>query len=205
MDGWKATPLGVAVVDQTPSGAFGVHHVCVSADGVRLSGMWLLDNPEPGMVRDLLTHFIVTGTRDGLDAARGLTGDALSTVDLAALVEACEEAEAQLQAAWQEHQDAEPRKRANLKPLDAKAWPQVADDGDAADLTAAGTSPFPESTPTEARDLLAHTKLVAKVVGTWWELETERTSRSYLPSGDRQLFPAAWLAANPPYWPALAR
>jgi hypothetical protein len=167
--------------------------------------MWLLEDPEPGIVRDLLTHFIVTGTRDGLDAASGLTGAALSTADLAALVEACESAEAHLRAAWQEYQDAEPRKRANLKPLGARAWPQVAEDGDAAAiLTAAGTSPFPESTPAEARDLLARTKLVAKVLGIWWELETERTSRSYLPGGDRQLFPSAWLAANPPYWPALS-
>lgn len=203
MGDWKAVPLGITVVDEASDGSLLIHHVAVREDGIALSGIWQMDTPKPHQVNDRLTHWIVTGTRDGLAKVSGILGADMALVDLAGLVEACEAAEVELQAQWEQYRDSEPRKRANLKPLAARTWPQISEDGDAATaLTAAGISPYPDSTPALMRDLLAHTRLVQHVVTTWWELETERTSRSYLGGGlGRDLFPPDWLTAHPPYWP----
>lgn len=202
---WKATPLGVAVVDQTATRSLAVHHVAVRDDGIFLSGIWNLVNPQPVAVQDRLAHWIVTGTRDGLEQARDLIGTDLPAVDLAGLVDACESAEEALQASWQSYRDAAPQKRANLKPLAARSWPQVAEDGDAAAiLIAAGIAPYPAGSGELLRDVLASARLVHHVLTTWWELETERTSRAYLGGGDRQAFPSQWLARHAPYWPKVA-
>jgi len=202
VDAWKSTPLGVAVVDRTSDGTLAIHHVAVGDDGILLSGIWNLSDPSEGEVADRLAHWIVTGTRDGLEYTQDVLGADLPVVDLAGLVDACESAEESLQESWEKYRDAEPRKRANLKPLAARSWPTVAEDGDAAvTLSAAGVSPYPESTPVVMRDVLAFARLVQHVLLSWWELETERTSRAYLGGGERQPFPPDWLASHPPYWP----
>ena len=205
MGNWKAVPLGIAVVDEASDRSLVVHHVAVREDGIALSGIWQMDSPTPSQVNDRLAQWIVTGTRDGLERVSGILGADMPLVDLAGLVEACEGAEEALHGEWEQYRDAEPRKRANLKPLAARTWPRIAEDGDAATaLAAAGISPYPDSAPEMMRDLLAHTRLVQHVVTTWWELETERTSRSYLGGGQgRDLFPTGWLTAHPPYWPAV--
>jgi hypothetical protein len=202
VENWRARPLGIAVVDRTGAGALAIHHVAVRDDGIFLSGIWVVEDSEPGGVNDRLAHWVVTGTRDGLERVRDLLRMDIPAVDLAGLVAACEDAEENLQTSWEEYREAEPRKRANLKPLGARAWPQVAEDGDAAStLVAAGISPYPDSAPEPMRDVLAFTRLVQYVMATWWELETERTSRSYLGGGERKLFPTQWLAHHVPYWP----
>lgn len=206
---WKNLPLGFALVDESKSGALLVHHVSVSSDGTSFTGMWKFPDPEsePTVVRDRLTHRIVVGTRDGMSRAEKVLGHAVTSANLAGLVAACEEAEQGLVETWEAYRDEEPKKRANLKPLAARTWPAVGEDGDAAKiLKRVGKAAYPDSSPRESRDILALARLVSYVIDTWYDLETDRTSRAYLNAGDttRRLYPPDWLAHFPPYWPKVA-
>ena len=203
---WKDVPLGFALVDESNAGALIVHHVSVSDEGAKFTGMWEFLDPEnqPTVVRDRLTHWIVIGTRDGIDRAEKVMGHIVTSADLAGLVLACEKAEQELVETWEVYRDEEPKKRANLKPLAARTWPSVSEDGDAAKiLKRVGKLPFPESTPNDSRDILALARLIAYVIDTWFDLETDRISRAYLNEGDviRRLYPTEWLTQFPPYWP----
>ena len=118
-----------------------------------------------------------------------------------------EDAEQALVETWVAYRDEEPKKRAKLKPLAARTWPAVGEDGDAAKiLKRVGRSPYPDSTPTNMRDIIALARLVGYVMETWYDLEAERISRAYLNEGDttRRLYPPEWLAKYPPFWPQVA-
>jgi len=182
-----------------------VHHVSVSDDGVSASGLWELPlKGSKSTLTNLLTHWVPIGTRDGIAATNRILGRKVVSADLASLVSACEASEVQLQDHWSAYQGLEPKKRANLKPLAAKTWPAIADDGDAARLLEKlGKSPYAQNTPVEMRDIIAMSRLVMTVADTWFELESERLSRSYLAGTDttRSLYPPEWIAKHPPYWP----
>lgn len=204
MDNWKDKPLGIAVVDESKMGTLLIHHVTVGAEGIGLSGIWELIDPSPNEVSDRLTHYIIIGTRDGIDRTEQIIGQPIRSADLAGFVAACEAADEALNEAWQEYQDEEPKKRAHLKPLAARSWPAVSEDGDAAKiLKRVGRTPHPPTTPTLTRDVLSLANLVKYVIETWYELETDRMSRAYLNQGDteRRLYPTEWLNQFPPYWP----
>jgi hypothetical protein len=148
---------------------------------------------------------VIVGTRDGMERTHAVLGEHMGSADLSGLVSACVDATAELEASWQEYKDAEPKKRANLVPLNAPAWPEITEDGDAARiLTAVGRAPFAADTPDDARDVLALANLVRYVAESWWELEAERTRRTYLNDGaPRRLLPPDWVAANPCWWPVV--
>jgi len=204
MDEWKMKPLGFAIVDEAKSGNLLIHHVSIREEGVFFSGLWNLQGVDPKGVQDRLTHWLIVGTRDGIAHAETLLGQEIHAADLAGLVAACEEADKSLNETWLEYRDEEPKKRANLKPLAARIWPAVGEDGDAAKiLKRVGQSPFPQSTPIETRDILALAKLVAYVIETWYDLETDRLFRKYLndEEGQRNLYPSEWLSKHHPYWP----
>lgn len=205
MEAWKARPLGFALVDESNSGALLVHHVSVrDEDGITMSGLWDFPDPDPQIVRDRLTHRIIIGTRDGIARTEKILGHSINSADLAGFVTACEEVDEALNNIWREYQNEEPKKRSNLKPLAARSWPPISEDGDAARiLKRVGRVPYPSTTPTEVRDVLALANLVKYVVDTWYELETDRISRAYLNQGDtqRRLYPVDWVAKFPPYWP----
>lgn len=204
---WKHVPLGFALLDESKKGAVLVHHVSIGANGTSMTGLWDFADPEPQVVQDLITHRIVMGTRDGIERAEKVLGRKLKSARLAELVAACEEADEALNAAWLEYRDEEPKKRAHLKPLAARTWPPISEDGDAARiLKRAGLVPFPSTTPADTRDIIALSRLVEYVVNTWYDLETDRLSRSYLNEGDteRRLYPPDWLDKYPPFWPKVA-
>ncbi len=205
MDAWKKQPRGFALVDETDTGTLAVYHVSV-ADGVGAmpTGAWLLPDPDPGTVRNLMTHRVIEGTSDGVRLTQSIIQEPIAPARLASLVEACEKAEQELQDAWELYRDEEPVKRAKLRPLKARTWPDFSEDGDAATiLKRVGQQPyFPETDPA-MRDVFALANLVRYVVGAWYDLETERTTRAYLNGGntERNLYPTEWAAAHPPYWP----
>lgn len=205
MEAWKERPLGFALVDESTSGALLVHHVSVrDEDGICMSGLWEFPDPDPQIVRDRLTHRIIIGTRDGIARTEKVLGHSIDSADLAGFVTSCENAEVALNQMWLEYRDEEPKKRANLKPLSARTWPAVSEDGDAAKiLKRVGRRPYSLGTPKEMRDIIALSQLVAYVIETWYELETDRTSRGYLNQGERErnLYPPEWVAQFPPYWP----
>jgi hypothetical protein len=108
---------------------------------------------------------------------------------------------------WQAYKEEEPLKRANLVGLEAQSWPNITEDGEAAEiLKRVGRAPYSDGTPEGMRDSLALTRLVSYVLNSWWDLETERLSRGYLNEGDkdRRLLPPQWVADNPPWWPKKA-
>jgi hypothetical protein len=208
---WKQVPMGFAVVDQTDLGHIAVHHVSFRFDSnpgldpFPFTGFWIIDAPNSTRLRDLITQRILVGTRDGIDSTQSILNENLISADLAALVAACESAEIEYQRMWQDHQDFDPIKRKNLVPLNAKTWPSIGDDGDAAEiLKRIDLKPYPESSPPETRDALALSKLIHFILTTWYELESERLARPYLSveNKERALLPPAWLASHPPYWPA---
>ena len=208
VEAWKERPLAFAPVDESKSGAILVQLVSVrEVDGVSMTGLWELSDPDNQAVRDLLTHRILIGTRDGIDHAEKILGHSIDSADLAGLVAACEEAEATLNDRWLEYRDEEPKKRVSLKPLAARSWPAVTEDGDAAKiLKRVGRTPYPSNTHKEMRDIIALSRLVSYVIETWYDLETDRTSRSYLNEGDKErlLYPPEWLAQFQPYWPKVS-
>lgn len=212
MEAWQEKPLGFTLVDETKKGALAVHHVSVSEKdserkGVTLTGAWLLPDPDPQTVRNLLSHRITVGTIDGIALAERIIREKFGSADLAVLVASCEKVEADLNATWQEYRDAEPKKRENLKPLNAPTWPAIGDDGDAARiLKRVGKKPYADGTPTEMRDILSLAYLVRFIMGAWYDLETERISRAYLRGEDesRNLYPPTWLAQHRVYWPKVA-
>ncbi len=204
MDNWKSKPMGFAIVDESKSGALLIHHVSVRNEGVKKTGLWKFDEPQPQDVNGRLAHWIVIGTKVGIEKTQQVLGEQFRSADLAGLVAACEETEETLNKTWQDHQDEEPKKRANLTPLAARTWPAISEDGDAAKiLERVGKIPFPPSAPKEMRDILALANLVSYVIETWHDLETDRTSRDYLNDGDkeRRLYPKSWAETCPPYWP----
>ena len=205
MEPWKARPLGFAIVDEPPSSALAVHHVSVTDDGVSASGLWKLPlERHKADVANLLTHWVPIGTRDGIAATNKVLGKKVVSADLASLVSMCEASESQLQADWSAYQELEPKKRANLKPLAARTWPAVAEDEDAARLLRKlGKAPYPLHTPSDMQDIIAMSRLVMTIADTWFELESERLSRSYLAGAEteRKLYPPEWLLTHSPYWP----
>lgn len=204
MEDWKSQPLGFALVDQAKSGNLLIHHVSIREEGVFFTGLWSLNNPDSKIVQDRLTHWLITGTRDGMAQIEAVLGENIHAANLAGLVTACEKADKSLNEIWQEYRDEEPRKRANLKPLAARTWPMVGEDGEAAKiLKRVGRSPFPQSAPNETRDILALANLVSYVIETWYDLETDRLSRKYLQMDEdkRHLYPPEWLNKHRPYWP----
>jgi len=203
-DHWKAIPLGLAVVDETNDGGLVVTHVSVGSEGVHASGMWHFPQPHRQDVLPRLSHWIVVGTRDGIDRTELVLGEAVGSADLAGLVAAAEEAQAGLEATWKDYKDAEPKKREKLAPLSAPTWPRITEDGDAAKfLSRINKMPYPPSTPANMQDSLALTRLVEYLLVCWSELEDERLTRHYLTNGQtvRQLLPEAWLETNPVWWP----
>ena len=205
MESWKTIPLGFAVVDETRGGSIAIHHVSISEDtGVTLSGAWLLDSPEPSVVRSLCTHRIVVGTRDGIERLENVLEYAVGSAELSGLVAACEKAESDLSEMWTAYRDEQPQRRASLKPLNAPTWPVITEDGEAAlILQRVGMKGFPDNCPDEMKDVLALANLVSFVMRQWFELESERLTRPYLrgDSTQRCTFPKTWLEQNPPYWP----
>lgn len=208
MNKWQSEPLGFALVDETVAGALAIHHVSVSADlGVSLSGAWLLQEPKPGVVRDLMTHRVIEGTSDGVLLTQSIIQERIAPARLAGLVDACEQAEQDLIDVWESYRDEQPIKRKNLVPLKAQTWPDFTEDGDAAGiLQRVGKRPYSPDTPAEMRDILALARLVSYVVEAWYDLETERITRAFLRGGDaeRTLYPPDWARAHPPYWPKAA-
>jgi hypothetical protein len=203
---WKDFPLGIAVVDESKDGSLLIHHVPIrdTKKETRLSGIWKLSDPTTREVNDRISHWIIIGTRDGVERTESVLGHPIETADLAEFVAACEEANEALNDVWQEYQDEEPRKRLNLTPLAARSWPAIGEDGDAARIMKrVGQIPYPPSAPTEMRDILVLANLVKYVADTWYDLETDRISRAYLNRGDiqRRLYPKDWFAKFSPYWP----
>jgi hypothetical protein len=199
---WYDKPLGIAVVDETLGGAVAIEHVTVTDGGAALSGAWVLPNPSPAEIDNLLRQWIIVGTRDGIDRVGRELGQSLSSADLRELVSACEAAESSILAAWQTYKDEEPKKRANLVPVGAPTWPRVQEDADAAAiLHDLGRVAVPPGCAEDMRDVLALARLVEYVVNAWQELESERLSRPYLAaeSPGRATLPTDWLAANPHY------
>jgi HPt (histidine-containing phosphotransfer) domain-containing protein len=199
---WDDKPLGIAVVDETIGAAVAIEHVTVGEAGANLSGAWVLSDPNPADLDNLLRQWIIVGTRDGIERICRDLGQSLSSADLRELVSACQEAESAILAAWQTYKDEEPKKRANLVPVGAPAWPRVQDDADAvAIMRDLGRVAVPPGCADEMRDVLALARLVEYVVDAWQELESERLSRPYLAAINphRAHLPAAWLSANPPY------
>lgn len=204
MQPWQVQPLGFAIVDETRPGVLVVHHVSIDDEHVASTGLWELVKPQAERTRNLLTHRIPLGTLDGVRLTEKILGERLRSADLAGLVAACESAEVQLNETWEAYRDEEPKKRANLKPLQARNWPLISSDGDAARiLENIGRKPFPSTTPKDMRDILALANLTRYIIETWYELESERISRAYLRGNSeaRDLYPPAWLSSNPPYWP----
>jgi hypothetical protein len=205
MDTWQREPLGFALVDETTAGTLAVHHVSVSEElGVLPTGAWLLPDPDPGVVRDLLTHRVIDGTSDGIRLTQAIIQEQIAPARLSGLVRSCETSQQELTAAWESYRDEQPVKRANLVPLKAPTWPDFTDDGDAATiLQRVGKRPYSPDTPVEMRDIIALAYLVSYVVEAWYDLETERISRAYLNGGntERSLYPTNWAKAHPPYWP----
>lgn len=205
MDTWQRESLGFALVDETAAGTLAVHHVSVSEElGVLPTGAWLLPDPDPGAVRDLLTQRVIDGTSDGVRLAQSITQEQIAPARLSGLVEACEKSERELIEVWESYRDEQPVKRAKLVPLKAPTWPEFTEDGDAATiLQRVGKRPYSPDTPVEMRDIIALSNLVRYVVEAWYELETERISRAFLNGGntERNLYPTDWAAAHPPYWP----
>lgn len=205
MDAWHRKSLGFALVDETAAGTLAVHHVSVSEElGVLPTGAWLLPDPDPGTVRDLLTQRVIDGTSDGVRLAQSIIQDQIASARLSGLVEACEKSERELIEAWESYRDEQPVKRAKLVPLKAPAWPDFTDDGDAATiLQRVGKRPYSPDTPAEMRDIISLSNLVRYVVEAWFDLETERITRAFLNGGntERNLYPTDWAAAHPPYWP----
>lgn len=205
MNAWQRESLGFALVDETVKGTLAVHHVSVSEEmGVLPTGAWLLPDPDPGMVRDLLAQRVIEGTSDGVRLAQSLIQDEIAPARLSGLVEACEKSEQELIEAWESYRDEQPVKRAKLVPLKARTWPDFTDDGDAETiLNRVGKRPYSPDTPVEMRDVIALSNLVRYVVEAWYDLETERISRAYLNGGntERNLYPTEWAAAHPPYLP----
>lgn len=207
MEEWKSKPLGFALVDENKSGELLIHHVSIRDEGVFFSGLWNLKDADVEMIQDRLAHWLILGTRDGIAHIEALLGHEIQAANLAELVAACEEADKELNELWLEYREEQPRKRANLKPLAARTWPAVGEDGDAAKiLKRVGRSPFPRSTPTDTRDILALANLVSYVIETWYDLETDRLSRKYLQGEEvqRNLYPPDWLSKHGPYWPKSA-
>lgn len=204
MDAWQKQCLGFALVDETDAGTLAVYHVSVSDGGVGPTGAWLLPDPEPDTVRSLLTQRVIDGTSDGVRLTQSIIGETITPARLSSLVEACEKAQQGLIEAWEMYRDEEPVKRAKLKPLKAQTWPDFSDDGDAATiLERVGKKPYLPETDPAMRDVFALANLVRYVVGAWYDLETERTTRAYL-NGDndeRNLYPIEWAEAHQPYWP----
>jgi hypothetical protein len=205
MESWRKEPLGFALVDETTSGTLAIHHVSVREElGVAPTGAWLLEDPDPGVVRDLLTHRVIDGTSDGVRLTESIIRESVEPARLSGLVEACEAAEQELTAAWELYRDEEPVKRANLVPLKARTWPTFTEDGDAATiLERVGKRPYSPDTPVEMRDIISLATLVRYVVEAWFDLETERITRAYLNGGntERSLYPPDWAKDHPPYWP----
>ena len=149
METWQAKPLGFAIVDETSRGNLAVHHVSILEDGIFASGLWDLPAGIPKKeIQDRITHWIIVGTSDGIAATKKICGETLQSADLSGLVGACEAEEARLQAEWEKYRDFEPKKRSKLKPLAARNWPAVQDDGDAAKLLKkVGRRPYVDQTP----------------------------------------------------------
>ena len=208
MEPWHDQPLGFAIADKTSKGTLAVHHVSVMSDGIFASGLWdLPKSTSKSEIQDRITHWIPVGTTDGITALQDRVGKKIKSADLSGLVAACEEEEAQLQRIWDEYRDAEPKKRANLKPLSARSWPAVHEDGDAAKwLKRVGRRPFAPNTPREMRDIIAFSRLIIYIMEVWYDLESERLGRHYLHNKDdeRDLFPQEWLKKHRPYWPKAA-
>lgn len=204
MQDWMRRPLGIAVVDETEGGGLAVMHVSVSVDGVTQSGAWHFPSATAEDLSPRLAHWVVIGTRDGVNQTEELIGEQVATGDLASLVAAAEEAEVELVQAWEAYKEEAPLKRANLVELNARSWPSITEDGEAADiLRRVNRQPYSDGTPELMRDSIALTRLVSYVLDSWWNLETERLSRNYLNEGDkaRRLLPIQWVADNPPWWP----
>ena len=205
MYSWQQEPLGFVLVDETRRGQLAIHHVSISSEsGVSFTGAWHFSNPEPMVVRTLMTQRIIVGTADGISLTQSLLGDDVGSAELSGLVDACEATQAELQTSWETYRDGELRAHANLKPLKAPTWPKIGKDGDAATiLRRVGKAAYPATTPTLMRDIIALANLLRYVMEAWFELETDRISRAYLHGGDdvRRLYPPAWLAVYGPYWP----
>lgn len=199
MADWKSLPLGLAVVDETAAG-LAVHHVTIEGS---LTGIWFMPEPSRAEVVARLAHWIVVETKDGIHRAEMILGESLGLADLAGLVAAAEESQDALEAVWLDYKEGELKERANLKPLAAPSWPLITEDGDAATILGRiGMQPFPSNTPEEMRDVLALARLVQYLVTLWRDLETERTSRTYLSDGTPpRPLPPRWQEANPPWWP----
>ena len=201
---WKSKPLGIAVVDQTKDGGLAIHHVTVNEEPVSLSGIWYFAKPTREDVSPRLAHWIVSGTRDGMELVERLIGERIPNADLAGLVSACQEAQEELESRWQQAKDNEPVMRKNLTPLGAPAWPVVTEDGQAAEfLSRVGIVSYSGGPESQLDDILALAKLTKYILETWDNLETERRSRGYMNDGDRErrLFPRAWADVNTPWWP----
>ncbi len=201
---WKSKPLGIAVVDQTKDGGLAIHHVTVNDEPVSLSGIWYLANPTREDVSPKLAHWIVSGTRDGMELVERLLGEHVPNADLAGLVRACQEAQEELESRWQQAKNDEPVMRKNLTPLGAPAWPVITEDGQAAEfLKRVGIVSYSGASESQLDDILALAKLTKYILETWDNLETERRSRGYMNDGDRErrLFPKAWSQVNTPWWP----
>lgn len=201
---WQQQALGIAVVDQTPAGGLAVEHVGCDQSGAALTGAWLLDDPTSDQLTAMLSHWVVVGTRDGIQRSSKVLDRDLPSADLRSLVAACQAAEEVIMAAWQQYKDEAPKKRANLVPPNYPSWPEVNEDHDAAQiLESLGRPAAPPGTPSEMRDVLALSRLVQYVVNAWQELESERMSRAYLVDLDPTwaVLPRQWAEQNPPFWP----
>ena len=196
---WQSAPLGMAVVDET-AGGLAIHHITIDGD---LTGIWFLPAPSRAEVIDRLAHWIVVGTKDGIDRTEAILEESVGSADLAGLVAAAEEAQDSLETAWLKYKEGESKKRANLKPLAAPSWPLITADGDAATILGRiGRQPFCDSTPEAMRDVLALARLVQYLVMLWRDLEMERTSRTYVSDGTPPMpLPPQWVDRNPPWWP----
>lgn len=202
-------PLGFAVVDETTKRHLAIHHVSILEEGILASGLWDLPIETPrSEIQDRITGWIVVGTNDGIAALNERLGQEVKSADLSGLVDACETEEARLQAEWEQYRDQEPRKRSKLKPLTARNWPAVQDDGDAARLLKrVGRRPYVAETPRDMRDIIAFSRLIIYIMETWYELEGERLGRHYLHTDDdhhRELFPPQWLKGHPPFCPKVS-
>ena len=203
---WKRKPLGIAVVDQTKDGGLAIHHVTVNDEPISLSGIWYFANPTVEDVTPRLAHWIVSGTRDGMELVEKLLGEQIPNADLAGLVMACQAAQAELEARWQQAKEDEPTKRKNLVSLGAPKWPVITEDGQAAEfLKRVGIVAYSGDPDSQLNDILALAKLTKYILESWDNLETERRSRNYMNDGEddreRRLFPKAWAEVNTPWWP----
>jgi len=206
---WKSKPLGIAVVDQTKDGGLAIHHVTVNEEPVSLSGIWYFPEPTAEEVAPRLAHWIVSGTRDGMELVEKLLGEQLPNADLAGLVAACQEAQEELEARWQQAKEDEPTMRKNLTPLGAPKWPVITEDGQAAEfLKRVGIVSYSHGPDSQMDDVLALAKLTKYILESWDNLETERRSRGYMNDGEvdreRRFFPLAWATANKPWRPKAA-